>query len=1553
MAGLTFLVLDELHTYRGRQGADVALLVRRLRQRTGVTALQCAGTSATIASEGTRADRQEEVARVASLLFGGDDPVDPAHVIFETVRPACGGHTPSDDEVRASLTSRAPFPEAFDRFIADPLAQWLEANLGFTRASPDDPYERRVARKLADLADHLAKTTRVPAHVAERRLRECLVAGNRVQNPTTGFPVFAYRLHQWIGRGATVFTTLEAPNREITLETIDALPARSGGPPRTLFPLAFCRECGAAYATAFHDTRHSRFLPRMVNDKALPDGTGDADGVIPGFLYIDDGAGTPVDLEDLPDDWVETDRRGNPRVKAAMRNRVPRAVGVAPDGRATAPSAIGTLPADWFPAPFALCLNHDCRVTHIDTASDDQSRVAQIATEGRSTATTILSLATVQALRGEASMPTEARKLLSFSDNRQDASLQAGHFNDFVQVSVVRATILQAVTDAGAAGLRHDALPEALAVAFTKLVARAEYDLNPQGIFADDARAAARDLVTHRAWHDLRRGWRLTFPNLEQVGLLRLVNFGADQVATNEAFWASAPEPLRSAHPRTRERVIGVTLDVMRRALAIATPALEDPFLNQLRQRSGQSLRDPWAISPDEDLPHAAFFRVPTQGNTATGRHSVTLVSGGPRSLYGRYLRRARTWDDPDGSIAAVKMADYESLARALFGALATAGLIRGSWEGGYQVNPQAITWCPGDGSVPRDPVRRTLARVRAERTPDEQEAVNDFFRAFYRSTARNLGYLEAREHTAQVPNDDREEREKRFTSAELPVLYCSPTMELGVDIAQLNAVHLRNVPPSPANYAQRSGRAGRSGQPALVLTYATDRAPHDAYYFKRPERMVSGQVAAPRLDLLNEDLVRAHLHATWLACAGVDLPHSVVELLDLGGVPDLPAVDAPAVRVPTAGAAAPAPTFPLKAHYADVFRAHGLVERATDAAQAILDGIPGVRQAAWYRHDWAAGTMNRAPARFNEACDRWRALYRAASDEVSRQSLRLQDASLPNHESRQAEQLMRDAVQQLRILRRAEPMDFNDFYTYRYLASEGFLPGYNFPRLPLRAYLPGSGKSGGNPHFLSRARFIALAEYGPRSVIYHEGAQFRVLYVMREGKDPDASLVGAKMCRLCGYGHVGGQAATTDTCDNCGVELHGAANVLELSSLYRLSSVRTQRTQRITCDEEERLRRGYDLRTAFRFEGDAGRARHAMYRAADNVTPLATATYGPATTLWRINLKWMQSKDEVGFDLDMTSGKWLPGRGPNGESDADVGEASLRRPAPNQVRRVVPYVEDRRNALILTLDAVLDRHNLTGTARNAAMASVQTALERAIETTYQLEDADLATEAIPERDDRRKILLYEAAEGGAGVLSRLVDDRKALGIVARKALELLHFDPNTAEELAGAPCVKSCYDCLRSYYNQRDHDVLDRHAAHPILWALVEARAEPNGIGHGPRPPADGESHLRHLEARCQTPAEREFLQYLHRNRYRLPDEAQGTVGIARPDFVYRDSYACVFIDGSMHRYPDIAARDDRVRRRLATEGYTVIAIPNDPATWDAIVSSHPGTFGNRGTQR
>ena len=84
-------------------------------------------------------------------------------------------------------------------------------------------------------------------------------------------------------------------------------------------------------------------------------------------------------------------------------------------------------------------------------------------------------------------------------------------------------------------------------------------------------------------------------------------------------------------------------------------------------------------------------------------------------------------------------------------------------------------------------------------------------------------------------------------------------------------------------------------------------------------------------------------------------------------------------------------------------------------------------------------------------------------------------------------------ANEQIALLERGTSSTGSDFYTYRYLATEGFLPGYNFPRLPLYAYVPAGGGGASKATYLQRARFLAIAEFGPRSLIYHEGRAYRV----------------------------------------------------------------------------------------------------------------------------------------------------------------------------------------------------------------------------------------------------------------------------------------------------------------------------------------------------------------------------------------------------------------------------------------------------------------------------
>src|SRR5690606_19179861 len=123
---------------------------------------------------------------------------------------------------------------------------------------------------------------------------------------------------------------------------------------------------------------------------------------------------------------------------------------------------------------------------------------------------------------------------------------------------------------------------------------------------------------------------------------------------------------------------------------------------------------------------------------------------------------------------------------------------------------------------------------------------------------------------------------------------------------------------------------------------------------------------------------------------------------------------------------------------------------------------------------------------------DRWRDLYRSARAQLEDANRRSEMTGLSADERRDAKRQQAQANDQITILERGSKGSQTDFETYRYLATEGFLPGYNFPRLPLYAYRP-SQSGGTRASYLQGARVLAVAECGPGSLVYHEGRAYRV----------------------------------------------------------------------------------------------------------------------------------------------------------------------------------------------------------------------------------------------------------------------------------------------------------------------------------------------------------------------------------------------------------------------------------------------------------------------------
>jgi len=142
----------------------------------------------------------------------------------------------------------------------------------------------------------------------------------------------------------------------------------------------------------------------------------------------------------------------------------------------------------------------------------------------------------------------------------------------------------------------------------------------------------------------------------------------------------------------------------------------------------------------------------------------------------------------------------------------------------------------------------------------DKDDIENNHYRFLYSKLSPEN--IVAHEHTAQLNTDYASNIQQKFIKGKINILSCSTTFELGVDLGELEAIFLRNVPPEPSNYIQRSGRAGRRLSSAgFTLTFSQLRS-HDLTYFKEPEKMVNGKIKPPIIEICNEKIVRRHLHS-------------------------------------------------------------------------------------------------------------------------------------------------------------------------------------------------------------------------------------------------------------------------------------------------------------------------------------------------------------------------------------------------------------------------------------------------------------------------------------------------------------------------------------------------------------------------------------------------------------------------------------------------------------------------------------------------------------------
>lgn len=1776
--GLEFVVLDELHTYRGRQGSDVAMLMRRLRLRTQDSTLNandliCIGTSATMTSVDnspansdtataavtptTEENRNSKdvVAQFAANIFGCDFDVD--QVISETLErvtdPSKTLDMPNDRQalrdkvvIAAQGIDHIHFTD-LNAFKTDPLAVWLETKISINENNGD--LVRATPQSLNTIAHMLTLDAQVEEAQATAALKNFILyfaqeERSELQNLKNkrGKLPFAFKLHQFISGPSKVNVSLAPQNqRKISLNgqtyfqsSDDEATSHSDTNKYPWFEAFFCRDCGQEYLPVWITYKGkdiAKISPRPL-------------GVIDPQDEVQAGFVCPVcpdqkfsgDNPDafLPDRWFDPGQK----LKKAHRDHRPVRMWFDLSGNAVeAGDPLGT--EFWvIKGKYRICVR--CAGTY-SAQSKETNLLIGLSGEGRSSASTVISLLTLQLLFEHSS---QKHKLLGFSDNRQDTALQAGHFNDFVNLLSFRAAVVrvlqqrhQRLLENAAVAAEEESTTEAMTVgkntatasdeieasfSLNKLVQAlmqclhfsgddtyAAYDefmdedQNPPSNHVRDARVALAFSLKFRLLLELEDKRLYTCPSLEKLNLLQIDYSGLKELCTEEVFRkcsGSHHSMLDPLTPDLRYKLFKLFLNEVRRRMCIQSSCFSEIEQKAIkdRARSGH-LKSKW-LADDMWYRSGNAFSVPPynlkpEKGTERRRSSISdnyreVFNFSFRSGINQMLSNSSVWKElqttaPDKAryLDEIKPATIQELMVHMAYALSRQGILQYQQPKAnelpiYTLDESCILWSfPADGALSNAEVHndQQLFTEQAQQDIDEQEAFsqsqfNFFYRKLYLGVAGEFDpqedpntlsdepqlptvfALETHEHTAQVSSETRQELEQRFRAKDkdkkdwedghlgkkfkpMPLLFCSPTMELGIDIADLNYVYLRNVPPTAANYVQRAGRAGRSGQAALVMTYCAAQSAHDQWFFKRPQEMVQGTVREPTLDLSNEALLLSHLHSLWLSIAlslyddrnqlltpiidatataakteqmtedtaitttctatgsnTKSLPHRVFELLAVN-TDNITHELSILKQVPASQHSAKLrELYPIRAEYQAMLNRPEIVEAAIKEGyklmSSIFDSTPELK--ATLPEEWLDGRkvrqiMHEAFFMFNSALDRWRELYVNVSAQKNRAH---------NSRTENSKRQWEEAYNQLSLLIGDNPRvkDINrDFYLYRYLANQGFLPGYSFPAMPLLAWLTPTNKLN-SPEVLSRARFIGLSEFGPRNVIYHNGEIYQVNRIKLNAESFGADRLqtqNARYCPNCGFMTFADSGTLVQTCPQCDKPMD--THETTYTNLYQISVMGASPINRITVADENRRAQGFDIRTYYRFTQNQSTVQCPVLYEGQEIAKL---TYASAAEVYRINAGWKNSKDKTssshrGFNINPLSGYW-ESETPADEAPSDV-TSTQNTQKPRSLQTIVPYVKDTRNILLLepNLDEIFNKVQFTDDATEQDlkfMATLQAALSRAITQHFQIESSELFVEPLPDRNHRRLLLIYESGEGGSGVLSRIAKGN-TLASIADSALKLMHYDkgndqiwdlskqqqyntlpkitsdpehPNPQGTEHGDTCFTACYNCLLSYQNQMDHPLLDRqdHDVYQFLARLSQCSLGPQkkiGSGLLLADPPSGTETTGSANGRPNTTGDTStasgtnttsaasndnallgsFMVWAISNGYTTPDDAAKRFKLI--DFEFAAVYTncrCLI---------SFRPVDDSIKDDLDDMGWTCVELGTTPEQWAQAMEKHP----------
>jgi len=1476
---LRFLVLDEIHSYRGALATEIACLIRRLKSRCALQPgqMRCVGTSATV-SEGVGGD--EALARFVTDLFGesftmGDivgeilfphqEPEDPYLPPFVHLNRGELMELPVEDprkilELTQRITGRTPPQEGT---LSEKVATLLKGNqlVAALKAACETPHSLAELAKV--LIERFPEASVLKEDAVQTLIEAYLLVGSIGTEDDP--PALRPKLHSFFHGVYDVGLCMNPSCRLLVRDGSDSCPQCHS----IVRPIALCRTCGQDFAKVrFHDDPEK---PPSPNDDFQSD---ENTGFITPRIFVE-AAEMEEDAEDIP---VEEPVRPRGRRRTAARARledrwVCRACGKIHEQRTD------------------RCLNPECGSADAVTlqkvmrgkgstcpvcnSTYTKGDILTLLRSGIASTNSLLATHHLDRLDGE------DRKLLIFSDNRQEAAHQAGYMKDRHRLFAIRHAIERIVRDSGAPGIAMADLPQQLLVKFQEM-----------------------GLASRRLTTDEREKWNLTLTFEAASEFCRSTHqrISLENLALVEVRYEflnglkADPDFVRACEEAgfTAERgivLVRALLDRMRRDRAVAHPFFQE-YLDPEQTKWLMVRDEPYSVAIPEHERRPVFFML---DRNECARNGV-----------GGFKFNALVRDSPRGTAAIPRLLAREGMDEAMLDAwtrkivalfqryeiLVPPVLLPPRVRSGIgngrplQIAPRVMRlrsagngfrcqrcqiWRPYRGSACYSTKCSGSGRDLKEEQADREQY---YVRLYTQGAPRRMSVVE---HTAQIGQDQRAQRETSFKENRMDVLVCSPTLELGVDIGLLLTVLLRNCPPTPANYIQRAGRAGRRLHIGFVSTFC-GMGPHDRHCFEDPAWLVRGEFHPPTVRLDNSLIMARHIRSYVLENIEREFPNLMGDLLD-----DL--------------------YHPGKLELSSVVP---LCEEIEGKGETLVSwALKTFGDGGLANREFIADVIRRIPQDVNRVLENWFLLVQRIHEEFLHYRRILAD--------RRAKQKAEARDRAYREL----TTDKQSAYVLNYLANEGLLPSYQFPTDTF-SLEPGVGDT----PTLRRPSWLALFEFAPGNMVYANGHKLKTIRAYFEGRNRAASggLGGGLeasgrvrtfcFCSSCGYA----SEENRNTCPECGKAIGCAVDVAFIESFE------AEQFTQITSAEEAReriyfQRREHLIETPQLFVevypypfAHLEHCRHAK---------ILVTNWGRRTSL--------ETEGEK-FQLCQICGKHRPASRSDREhrrwDEEHAGRCS------GQVGEYVLGYEFFADALTLPVPgAVFAGFDSEGFARTLGTALVAGASE-----LLEVESDEIAFFDHPAGSSGRELIFYETAPGGAGYLESLA---RQVPDWAKAAMKRLYEHD----------CFRACYRCLKSYRNQPFHKQLDKNLARDVLFQLAssELLSDPFQAQRGGGiKMTDQWLDQRAEEPTSGTVIEQRLLEAI-RGGGRLPEPlaqrefraASGAL-LTIADFAYEDQKIAIYCDG-FASHKDKVASDAQKRNELQAQGWAVLTF------WGKTILKYP----------